>query len=120
MLLCDHRRMWRVSAAPWPDTIWIAVMGALEEFGRDLRRCSLCVERRLFSRANASSTARALAATGRDRRAGTSGIGTSPSNAGIRHTRDASSRDDPEWSDTDPNLVHKNERGPAIGGALRG
>jgi hypothetical protein len=43
-----HRRLTRVVEARWPDTIWIAVMGLLEEFGAQLVRCPSCAEHRLF------------------------------------------------------------------------
>lgn len=47
-LLHYHHRVARISEASWPDTLWIAVMGLLEEFGRQIRRCPTCTERRLF------------------------------------------------------------------------
>jgi hypothetical protein len=47
-LWSQHRQLWRASVASWPDTIWVAAMGLLEEYGRQIHRCPTCPERRLF------------------------------------------------------------------------
>jgi hypothetical protein len=48
VLMSQHGYVGQVWQAGWPDTIWVSVMRLLEQFGRDIRRCGVCAETRLF------------------------------------------------------------------------
>ena len=48
MLVSEHGRVGQMLEAGWPDTVWVSIMSLLEEFGREIRRCGVCAERRLF------------------------------------------------------------------------
>lgn len=48
LLISEHGRLSQVWQAEWPDTVWVSIMGLLDRFGREVRRCPVCAERRLF------------------------------------------------------------------------